>query len=204
MGVSSSPRELAAKLDRFGKDLNNVRVPLEATALHVKRLFEASAASAGALGKSPAGKRKMIGARYDFKNRRGGATLGEGQVIVTYTGPAHLLNNPTRPHFIGARRLGSRRRLSGMSARVGATAAFGGSNVGAFGGLLAAQRTTRSGAVRSNGARALTINGDLRAYAFHPGTKGKGFFQRARAAAERTAPRVYAQKQLTEPLKRNF
>ena len=203
MGVSSSPRELAAKLDRFGKDMGNVRVPLEATALHVKGLFQASAASAGALGKSPAGKRKVIGARYDFKNRKT-VGLAAGSVVITYTGPAHLLNNPTAPHFIGARRLGSRRRLSGMSARVGATAAFGGSNRGAFGGLLPAERVTRSGAVRSGGKRALTIGSNLRAYAFHPGTRGKGFFQRAKAAAEATAPRVYARAGLTEPLRRNF
>jgi len=200
MGVSSSPREFAAKLDRFGRELNNVHIPLEATALHVKQIFEASAASSGALGRSLKGKRKVIGARYDMRAKK----AAEGQVIITYTGPAHLLNNPTKPHFIGARRLGSRRRLSGLSAGVGAVSAFGGSNRGVFGGLLPAERVTRSGAVRSGGKQALTIGGNLRAYAFHPGTRGKDFFSRAKAIAQRTAPHVYAQKQLTEPLRRVF
>lgn len=200
MGTSTSAAQLAGKLDRYARDMADTRVPLDATALHVKRLFEGSAASAGVLGRTPAGKRKKIGARYDHVRD----APGRGQVVVAYTGPAHLLNNPTRPHFIGARRLGSRRRLSRISGRVGATAAFGGSNAGAFGSLLGATRTTRSGAVRSTGAAALTIGANLRAYAFHPGTRGKGFFQRARTAAEATAPRVYARKGLTEPLRRNF
>ncbi len=163
MGVSNSPRELAGKLDKLARDMADTRVPLEATALHVKGLFQASAGAAGVLGKKVAGKRKAIGARYDLK--------GSGQTAsatVTYTGPAHLVNNPTRPHRIEPR------RPRGVRTR------------------------------RRRGSSALTINGSVRAWANHPGTRGKGFFQVARAAAERTAPRVYAQKGLTEPLRRNF
>lgn len=161
MGVSSSPREFAAKLDKLGRELNDVRVPLGATALHVKQLFEASAAAAGVLGSSPAGKRKSIGVRYDLKGS--GPTM---QAVVGYTGPAHLMNNPTRPHLIEPRRgRGSRRR---------------------------------------RGASALVIEGSVRAYANHPGTRGKGFYQKAAAVAARTAPRIYAQKQITEPLRRVF
>jgi len=162
MGTSRSGAELARKLDRFGKDLNNVRIPLNATALHVKNLFQASAASSGVLGRKPAGKRKLIGARYDLK--------GDGphmSAIVTYTGPAHLVNNPTRPHRIEPRR-------------------------------------ARGVRTRRRGASVLVINGSVRAWANHPGTRGKGFFQRAKVAAQATAPRVYAKKQLTEPLRRNF
>ena len=84
------------------------------------------------------------------------------------------------------------------------TLAFGGSAAGMFGALLGATRTTRSGAVRSQGAAALTIGGDLRAYARHPGTRGKGFFQKARVASESKLPEVYGRKQLTEPLRRTF
>jgi len=161
MGVSSSPREFANKLDKLGRELNDVRVPLGATALHVKQLFEASAAAAGVLGTSPAGKRKAVGVRYDLKGS--GPTM---QAVVGYTGPAHLMNNPTRPHRIEPRRgRGSRRR---------------------------------------RGSTALVINGSVRAWANHPGTRGKGFYQKAAAVAARTAPRIYAQKQLTEPLRRVF
>ena len=49
MGVSNSPRELAGKLNAFAKDVGNVKVPLGATALHVKQLMQASAAASGAL-----------------------------------------------------------------------------------------------------------------------------------------------------------
>lgn len=167
MGVSSSPRELAAKLDKLGRDMANPKVPLEATALHIKRLFEASAAKSGALGRKPKDKRKVIGARYDFNNRKSNS-IGEGSVVITYTGPAHLLNNPTRPHRIEPR------RPRGVRTR------------------------------RRRGAGALVINGSVRMWANHPGTRGKHFFEPAAAAAKATAPRVYAQKGLTEPLRKVF
>lgn len=202
MGVSTSGAQLAGKIDRFARDLSNPAVPLAATAMVGKRVFETSAAASGVLGSTMAGKRRAIGVRYDIG--RASRKAGSAVAVITYTGPAHLVNNPTAPHFIGARRLGSRRRLRGMSGRVGATAAFGGSNRGAFGGLLAAQRVTRSGAVRSGGKQALTIGSDLRAYAFHPGTSGKGFYQRARGVAVKTLPQVYARKGLTEPLRKAF
>jgi hypothetical protein len=159
MGVSTSPSQLAAKLGKLANDIGDTKVPLGATALHVKRLFEASAASSGVLGHRVA--RGRIGVSYSVKGSGQAA-----QAIVKYTGPAHLVNNPTQAHPIFPRRFaGSRRR---------------------------------------RGASALTINGDVRAWARHPGTSGKGFFQRAKFAAEATAPRVYAKAGLTAPLHKNF
>lgn len=205
MGTSTSVAQLTGKLNKLADELGNTKAPLEATALRGKQIF--LGAAGGNIGVKPQGKRKPVGARYDFNNRKA-TGLGQGAVVITYTGPAHLINNRTSKHFIGARRLGSRRRLSRLSERVGATAAFGGSNVGAFGGLAAAQRITRSGAIRSGGKAALTIPGapdsGLRAYAFHPGTTGKHFFEKAKAICERTLPQVYARKGLTEPLRRTF
>lgn len=200
MGTSRSAAELAGKLERFGKDLGDVSIPLEATALRGKQIFQAAAG--GLIGTTVAGKRKAIGARYDLKAK--GA--GEGQAVVTYTGPAHLVNNPTRPHVIAAKRLGlTRRRSTSRAARErDVTLAFGGSAAGMFGALRAATRTTRSGAERSNGAAALTIGSELRAYARHPGTRGKHFFEKAREIAEHTLPAVYQRKQVTEPLRRIF
>lgn len=163
MGVSTSPAQFSAKLDRLARDFANPRVPLEATAMHVKRLFEGSAAASGALGATVAGKRKSIGVRYDVRGSGMSASA-----IVAYTGPAHLLNNPMSPHRIEPRR--------------------------------ARGRATR----RRRGASVLVINGSVRAWANHPGTRGKGFFQRAKVAAQATAPRVYGEKQLTEPLRRIF
>lgn len=196
MGVSTSPKQLAAKLERLGKDLNDPKVALNATGLAGKRIFEASAAAAGALGVKPAGKRKLIGARYDFV-REG---TGSGAIIVTYTGPAHLINNPISPHFIGPSAFGSRSTLAKAAEGIGAVSAFGGSGRGMLSGL--SQKGRRRN--RGPGKRALTIGGELRAYAFHPGTRGKSFFERARELSVKKLPDVYAKSGLTAPLRKVF
>ena len=54
------------------------------------------------------------------------------------------------------------------------------------------------------GRRVITIGGDVRAFANHPGTRGKGFFQAARAISERELPKVYMKAQVTDPLRRLF
>lgn len=192
MGTSTSVGQFIGKLNQYSQQLATNRGPLEATGMAGKKIFEAHAAQAGVLGSSVAGKRKAIGVRYDLKNRR--SNVADGSLVITYTGPAHLVNNPTQRHFIGAKRLGTRTGLRGRSKRVGATAAFGGSNRGAFGQL----RNVR------NAKQALTIGGNLRAYAFHPGTSGKGFAQRAIVECRTVLPGVLARKLVTEPLKQIF
>jgi hypothetical protein len=167
MGVSTSVAQFTGKLDKLASELKDVQKPLEATALRGKEIFLSTAAAAGVIGAKPAGKRKMIGARYDTKNKKSQG-LGEGSIVITYTGPAHLVNSPTRAHEIRPR------RRPGVRTR------------------------------RKQAARALTINSDLRAIAHHPGTKGKHFFERAKALCEVALPRVYAAKQITEPLRRTF
>jgi hypothetical protein len=160
MGTSSSVGELTGKLERLAKDLNDPTAALNATALQAKGIFIASAA--GVIGRKVAGKRKAIGARYDIGKRGAGV----GQAIVTYTGPAHLVNNPTRPHRIEPRRArGSRSR---------------------------------------RGSSALVINGSVRAWANHPGTAGKHFFEVAKAIVTKTAPDTFGKAQLTVPLRRIF
>ncbi len=186
MGTSRSAAELGRKLDAFAKELGNNRGALDKTGLAGKGIFTSHAVKAGVYGKKVAGKRKAINARYDLtKDQRG--------VVVTYTGPAHLVNNPTKQHFIGARRLGTRAGMRRRSARIGAMAAFGGSNRGGFGAL----RNVR-------GAQALTIGADLRPYAFHPGTPGKGFYQDARAQCAKVLPGVYGRAAITTPLRKVF
>lgn len=121
MGTSSSPAELAGKLASLANDLADTRIPLNAAALAAKGAFLASAA--GAVGRKPQGKRKAIGARYDIKGSGPHAVA-----VVYYTGPAHLLLNPTRPHRIEPRRpRGSRTRR-----RRGARALTVGANVRAW------------------------------------------------------------------------
>jgi len=160
MGTSTTGSQVAAKFERFAKDLNDPKVALNATGLAGKRIFEASAAGAGALGVRVKSKRKLVGARYDLsKDSR--------SVVVTYTGPAHLVNNPTKPHRIEPRRPRGRRS-------------------------------------RRRGATALTINGDVRMWANHPGTKGKHFYEKARAICVERLPNIYAKAGITQPLSRIF
>lgn len=189
MGTSTSGAQLARKFAVLADGMRDQRVPLNATALAVKRIMESSAAQAGALGNKPAGKRKAIGVRYDVR---------PPLALVSYTGPAHLINNPTAAHFIGPSGLGSRSALAAASRGIGAAQAFGASGRGLLTGL--SQRGRR----RRGGKRALTIGGNLRAYAFHPGTPGKGFYQKARLQAVKAAPAVYGRAGITVPLRRAF
>ena len=57
---------------------------------------------------------------------------------------------------------------------------------------------------RRSRRRALTIGGDVRAWANHPGTRGKRFFQAARTIATKELPRVYMREQVTVPLRKVF
>lgn len=197
MGQSSSSKQLVGKIDRFTRSVRDTRKPLEAAGMAGKVVFIAAAGSA--IGVRTTGSRKPIGARYDLGKR---GRPGGGSVVVTYTGPAHLLNNPTKRHFITARRQASRARARQLSAGVGAVTAFGGNARGMF-GALGKQSTTRSGSLRG-GARSLTIGPNHRPYAFHPGTKGRGFAQKAKATAAKTAPQAYKRAGLTGPLKEVF
>lgn len=111
-----------------------------------------------------------LGAGFDVKGYE------RATAIVKTRGPAQILYFGAPPHFIGARLLGTRVGLRRKSRRVGAMAAFGGSNRGAFGELMATSRVTRSGAVKQRaGKQALVFagSGGPKAYAFHPGTKGE-------------------------------
>jgi len=109
MGTSSSVAQLTGKLYRLAHDLADQKKPLNVVTLEAKRTMQATAGSA--LGTRPAGRRKMITVGYTIK--------GEGPAavaIVGYRGPAHLINNPTRPHDIFPRRArGSRSRRRGAT-----------------------------------------------------------------------------------------
>lgn len=128
---------------------------------------------------------------------------GTGATVkVEFRGPIHLLFMPTKPHIIGAKLLGTRNSIRSKQGRIGATAAFGGSNRGVFGKKQIKVNYNQYGSVRQQamkgvlrtreGKHALTIGGNLRAYAFHPGTKGeRTAWPEAKAAALRIAPVGY-------------
>lgn len=178
--------EFVGKLDKLGQAITDNRPAMVRVAIVTKGEFTKSLKRAGVNGTTPV--TKKIGVRDDVKGKL------NATAIVRYTGPAHLINNPTRQHFIGAKALGTRNSLRQKSRNVGTLAAFGGSNRGAFGGFREVK----------NGKRALTIGGNARAYAFHPGTKGKRFFQDARKNAAVSAPEAFRKAQLREPLKQIF
>lgn len=178
--------ELVGKLDKFGQAIADNRPAMVRVAIVTKGEFIKALARAGVNGTTPV--TKKIGVRDDVKGKL------NATAIVRYTGPAHLINNRTRRHFIGAKRLGTRRSLSAKSRKVGTLAAFGGSNRGSFGGFREVK----------NGKRALTIGANPRAYAFHPGSPGKQFFQDAKKHATKSAPEAFAKAQVREPLKQVF
>ena len=150
---------------------------------------------------------------YDVKGKVKPATN------IRIKGPLHLWFGDTIPHIIGAGRLGSKgtqyrktkdatgktRRVSGGIAgkqqRIGSNKAFGGSNRGVFGKVLA--ETTKKGNIRA-GRLALTIPGaeGPRAYAFHPGTGGHmAVWHSCKKAAYDIAPTGY-NKQVNKALVR--
>lgn len=202
MGRSTSVAQFTGKIDRAAKAMADTRRPLEAVGLAGKAAFVAAAG--GAIGTTPSGKRKPVGARYDLGKKQ----QGTAQVVVTYTGAAHLLNNPTDRHFIGPKGFGSLAALRRLGAGVGAVTSFGGSARGIFAQAGAGRELhTRGGQLVSRkrkGSRALKIGADYRAYAFHPGTKGKGFAQKAKVVVAEAAPRVYQRAGITGPLKEVF
>lgn len=193
---------MGRKIDALAKSLNDPKVPLNRTGLAGKRILERHAAGAGVLGTRARGKRKIISAFYDID------TSGRA-VLIGYRGPAHLVMNPTRPHFIAPRGFGSLAALRRLGAGVGAAQAFGGTGRGVFAAAGVGRETHlasggRRTSRRRKGSRALTIGPNLRGYAFHPGTKGKPVFKTARAEAQRELPGVYAKAQISEPLKAIF
>lgn len=166
--------DLARKLNAAARATEtSARAGVTQASLAAKDLMVDYAQRAGMRpGGRVAGRKWSVG--FDVKGSRNPTSL------VGFRGPVHLVNNPTAAHFIGARRLGSRAALRQLSTGVGAVAAFGGSNRGTFGRF-------RGG----RGKRALTIGSNVRAYAFHPGTKGKRFFQKSLPAIQTATPAAY-------------
>jgi hypothetical protein len=131
MGVSTTPRQLAMKLERLAREIRDTRKPLTAAAFAAKQAFIAT--TPGVVGhRVPRRSRGRINVHYDIR----------GDVaIVRYTGPAHLVLNPTKPHRIepgrtrsGRRRRGGKRALTindGFAAYVPLHPGTGGKDPGA-------------------------------------------------------------------------
>jgi hypothetical protein len=168
--------------------------------LAVKTAWLGIAQSQGGISPSNKIARRKWNVGYDVQGGMNATTL------VSFRGPVHFVFGNTKQHMIGAKRLATRGGINARSKKLGVNAAFGGSNRGAFGKMRAATVTNRGGVTRSfNGKQALTIGGNLRAYAFHPGTGGKtSVWPAAKAAAIRIGPETYADEYKKALIKSGF
>lgn len=200
MGTSRSSVELVRKLNDLGtatqRKAKNV---VDEGALAAKTIMLATAASKGVTPGRKIGDRKW-GVRYDVKGTTNPTAL------VRFTGPFHLVNNPTDPHIIGARRLGTRGAFRARQRQLEVVGAFSGrssrggfsENVGMFGALRGQSDTRRNGLVLNRQrAKALKFGSSHYAYVFHPGTPGKRIFEAAKVVAERRVPKVMAARQMS-------
>lgn len=189
--AASSPTQFARKCQRMATTIPRAqRAANEQAARAVKPVWYAQAGLRQ--GSTIAGRKVSIG----------DTTRGTGNVVtlVRWQGPVHLVEGDTVSHVIAARRLGTRKKVRGLTNRLsvgsGLNAAFGatGANRGAFGALRSQQRN-------GNSKRALTIGPNLRAYAFHPGTKGRAFWRKNVASARQITTTVYKQAALPAMLR---
>jgi len=155
MGTSTSVGQFAGKIRSAGGAIEGAtRASVNEAALAGKAIFLANMGTTRLRNVGKGGAK--VGARYDIK---GGATP---TALLRYTGPAHIINNPTKPHRIEPR--GRTRTASGRQRK---------------------------------GAKALTIGGNVRPYADHPGTTGKHFFQRSVPQVASLAARIMARSTTT-------
>lgn len=125
-------------------------------------------------------------------------TVDSRTVSVRWNPLAVLVDQPTQPHFI-ARRGGRGRGSLGSLRRQNLTTGRGRKSVRA-GQLLMANLTGAGAEGLTRGAIGIPGIGP-RAYARHPGTKGKHFVGKGKRAAVPAASQVYASKSVTEPLR---
>lgn len=141
MGVSHSVAEFTGKIEKTATNVAAAKRPaMNAAALAAKTEMQRGAPTfLRGVGRKGA----KIGVRYTL--------FGDNKAVVRWYGPAHLLNNPTKPHTI----------------------------------------TPKGRRGRRGGKRALVINGQPVARAQHPGTRGRGFFQKSKPRATREAVNAY-------------
>lgn len=139
-----------------------------------------------------------------------GKTKGTGTVLIAYGGPVHLVIGKTKGHIIAAKLLGTRSGLRTRAGRLGEV----GTNRGVFGTKQVYVNYSRYGSVRQQakmgvlrrreGKHALTIGGNLRAYARHKGTHGDyAIWEESKRVAIATGPQMYA-REVNKALAENF
>jgi hypothetical protein len=172
VGTSKSIEQFVGKINKVGHATDRARLGIvNDGALATKKIMLAAAAAKGV---QPGG--TIAGRKWNVSYATKGGELPTA--LVRFTGPFHLVNNDTVPHYIAASGLGGSRTARGDRAFLASATRFsGGSTAGVFGG----QR-------RRKGARALKTPYGTRAYLRHPGTDGKNIYQGARVIAGVTVP----------------
>lgn len=152
--------------------------------------------------------------RWTIGDKVGGKSKETISAFIYYSGDLHLIVGPTIPHIIGAKLLatrgsnyrrnkmtGAKERIvrsgagwAGKAGRLGAGSAFGGSNRGVIGPMILTSKNRRGEITARVGKRALTVptgSNNLRAYAFHPGTRGDmGAWTQSKMVAIRIGPQT--------------
>lgn len=146
MGTTNSVAAFAAKIEAGGTEAiaTTVQKAIDETALAGESVF---LANMGVTRLRNVGRGAKVGARFD----KGATGPANAAALLYYTGPAHLLNNPTSAHAIYPR-----------GARVRDEA----------GSITKSRR-------RGGGQGLAFADGNVRLYANHPGTSGKHFFERS-------------------------
>lgn len=178
--TSRSAGELAGKFVKAASTIP--RANAEATgeaALLGKTIFIEAAVAAGLRegGRLPSSRGSKWTARYDVKGQV------HATALLRYVGPVHWAFWGTSRHMIVARRLTTRTGARLRARRLGAMAAFGGSNRGAFG----AMRDVRGG----KQALSFAGSGGPKAYAFHPGMRGRNTWPVAKKKVAAVTPGAY-------------
>lgn len=177
MGTSRSGKEVAGKFRAVADDMKAAQGPaLNAAALAAKNKMVAAPGAPRGTVKGAGKKGSRVGVRYKIVGN---------VAYVRWFGPAHLVNNPTKPHFIGLKSARVQRRI-------------GGNLIAALAAPTGGKRLRKTKAAT---LRPLKIGGDFAMWAKHPGTRGKRFFQRSRPQAEKAAARAGLAK-LAEPLRK--
>lgn len=157
MGTSRSGRELGRKLDRLADDFEDL--PLAAVK-DGSQVVKTSVTRLAPARLRNAGRRgSKLGVRYNV-----GTYGGEAKSLVYATGQWQLIERDTKPHRIPG--LKGQKTRQNRSIRATKGRMFG----PAFGG-------------EKTNAKPIVFGGNVRAYAFHPGTKGKKPWARGVAMA---------------------
>lgn len=194
MGVSKSPAELAAKLEKVGTVIsgeNRDAVEASAQAYKAALLRTGRRDSGGDLRLSRWGRNGIkLNAGYDIRGR--GVDVSAAISPRPY-GPWKVMEDGARPHIVAAgltRRQGQALVLFDVMA-----GGRGDYDLGALTSIARGNRNNRRTG-RNRKARALTIGSNLRPYARIPKTKAKNTFTDAFAQGTRPASAAYNATQL--------